>query len=275
MKRKTKVVDAGEPSHPTKKLRGDYRVSGEPTIGGKSQSAVQRLLAGAVQHAKVRGGVMPALPFVSSSVSTTPKRESGDHTELLAGANLCTLESHQMFVISSDSSDHSGVNIAEAEVDSIVRTSVPIMTSATTATPTADLAATANERLVGSSVFGGDSSSAGRSRPISGGFSDRTGSDFFIGGIRTIVDPDSNLQRVYEGLSAGITHGARGRTLTDVAAYNPSAEADYLAALQRLQSVNFPLITELKANKDASVEMIMNLLRLEDALAEKLGLVES
>nr|GFA21041.1 hypothetical protein [Tanacetum cinerariifolium] len=39
-----------------------------------------------------------------------------------------------------------------------------------------------------------------------------------------------------EGLSAGITHGTEGRQLADVAAYNPSAEADYLSALQHLQS---------------------------------------
>ncbi|GKF22858.1 hypothetical protein Tco_0075180, partial [Tanacetum coccineum] len=42
-----------------------------------------------------------------------------------------------------------------------------------------------------------------------------------------------------EGISAGITHDAEGRKLTDVAAYNPSTKADYLSALQRLQSVNF------------------------------------
>ncbi|GKE92193.1 hypothetical protein Tco_1573288, partial [Tanacetum coccineum] len=77
------------------------------------------------------------------------------------------------------------------------------------------------------------------------------------------------------GLSAGITHGAKGRKLTDVAAYNPSMEADYLSALQRLQSVNFSLIAELKTNKDASINTIMNLLRLEDTLAERLGLTES
>nr|GEW05365.1 putative transposase (putative), gypsy type [Tanacetum cinerariifolium] len=409
------------------------------------------------------GGVMPTFPFVSSFVFTTSEREGEDHTELLAGANLRTLEAPQRFVISFDSSDYSGANIAEAEVDSIVRTSVPIMTSATTATPTADPAATANKRLVGSLVFGGDSSSEGGSHPIFGGFSDRTGSDFLVGGIRTVVDHDSNIQRVYvpqwnvtngfcmddrynikekrrlksvveekdvllksrcdeieslkarlivkeaeaaevvylrdeaqalkerninlekekselevkvtdlaasvkvreqevadldavvtsdekikevnekfdklcidfvdmalhlketfylcllatisgrrwllthgmelaiakclnsteylyalgatigkaikkgihEGLSAGIAHGAEGRTLTDVATYNPYAEADYLYALQCLQSVNFPLIAKLKTNKDVSVEVIMNLLRLEDALAEKLGLVES
>nr|GEV27407.1 hypothetical protein [Tanacetum cinerariifolium] len=63
-----------------------------------------------------------------------------------------------------------GVNIAEAGVDYIVRTSVPIMTNATTATPTADPAAITNERLVGSSVFGGNSSFAGGSHPTSGIF---------------------------------------------------------------------------------------------------------
>ncbi|GJS82910.1 hypothetical protein Tco_0749451 [Tanacetum coccineum] len=78
-----------------------------------------------------------------------------------------------------------------------------------------------------------------------------------------------------EGLSAGITHGSEGRKLTDVAAYNPSAEADYLSALQRLQSVNFSFIEELKTNKGASIDTIMNLLRLEDTLAERLGLTES
>nr|GEW91643.1 putative transposase (putative), gypsy type [Tanacetum cinerariifolium] len=509
-------------------------------------SSIQRLLDGAMQNAEVKGGVIPNLPFVSSSVSTTPAREGGDHTELLAGANLRAIGAPQRFVISSDSSDHSGVNIAEAEVDSVVRTSVPIIMIATTTTttPTVDPAAIAKEKLVGSSVFGEDSHSADGSDPLLGGFFDCSGSDFLIGGIRTVIEPDSNLQKVYvpqwnatnrfcvddsgvcremvdefaplkffasvremdhdqlftefnvraarqislsaevkmraeynikerrrlnyvveekdsllksrceeikslkaqllvkemkateavhlraeaskfaivekslrdetqvlkernatlekeknldvvvtsvklhndsladqvhkleasfvglqekvtvyedcmsqlekfqdekmeevnekfdklcadfldmalhleekfypyllttisrrqwllthdmelaiakclnstkylcalgatigkaiekgmqEGLSAGITHGAEGRKLTDVAAYNPSAETDYLSALQRLQSVNFSLITELKANKDASVETIMNLLRLEDALAEKLGFVK-
>ncbi|GJZ56657.1 hypothetical protein Tco_0612151, partial [Tanacetum coccineum] len=53
-----------------------------------------------------------------------------------------------------------------------------------------------------------------------------------------------------------------------------SAEADYLSVLQRLQSVNFSLIMELKTNKDAIIETIMNLLCLEDTLAEKLGLTK-
>nr|GEV17279.1 hypothetical protein [Tanacetum cinerariifolium] len=400
-KRKTKVVHADEPSHLAKKLRGNYGVLGEPTIGGKSQSVVKHLLVGVVQHVEVRGGVMPTFLFVSSSIFTTPEREGGDHTKLLAGANLCTLEAPQRFVVSSDSSDHSGVNIAKAEVDSIVRTFVPIMTSATSATPTDNPTATANERLVGSLVFGGDFSFTGESHPIFGGFlsywcdeikslkaqlivkeAEAVEAVRFCDEAQALKDRNTNLEKekvhkleasavglqekviVYEncmsqlekfqdekieevnekfdklcadfiemdlhleekfypyllttisgrrwllthgmelaitkclnsteylsalraaigkaiekgmqeGLSAGITHGAGGRTLTGFAAYNPSMEADYLSALQCLQSVNFPLITKLKPNKDASVEMIINLLRLEDALTKKLGLVES
>ncbi|GJW98928.1 hypothetical protein Tco_0180736 [Tanacetum coccineum] len=37
-----------------------------------------------------------------------------------------------------------------------------------------------------------------------------------------------------DGLSVGITHGKEGRVLTDIATHNPSAEADYISALQKL-----------------------------------------
>ncbi|GKA19233.1 hypothetical protein Tco_0699148 [Tanacetum coccineum] len=478
-KRKTMVVDSGEPSHPAKRLRDDHGTSGGPTIGDKLWSAVQHLLVGAVQNAKVKGEAMPTLLFVTSSISTTPEREGGDHTESLAGANLYTIGAP---------------------------TFVLIMTSVTTTTPNVDHAVIAKEKLVGSSLFGTDSSSAGGSHPIPGGFFDGTGSDFLIGGIHTFIDPDSNLQKVYvpkwnvtngsrlddggvccemmslsievwmrteynikekrrlksiineptellkarekeieslkeqlllkeaeaveairlrakasklevvekslrdeahvlkernttlekekgelevkvadltasvkvkeqevadldamvtsvksqndnlvdqddkmkevndkfdklytdffemalhleekfyphllttifwhrwllthdmelaiakylnsteylstlgaaigkavekgmqDGLFARIIHGAEGRNLTDVAAYNPYAEVDYISTLQHLQSVNFSLITELRSNKDVRVEMIMNLFHLEDTLADRLGLTES
>ncbi|GKG30610.1 hypothetical protein Tco_0423098, partial [Tanacetum coccineum] len=51
-KRKTVVVNSGEPSHPAKKLREDYGTPSGASVGGKSRSAVQWLLAGAVQNAK-------------------------------------------------------------------------------------------------------------------------------------------------------------------------------------------------------------------------------
>nr|GEZ13973.1 transposase (putative), gypsy type [Tanacetum cinerariifolium] len=78
-----------------------------------------------------------------------------------------------------------------------------------------------------------------------------------------------------DGLAVGITHGKEGWVLTNVATYNPFAEMDYVFALQQLQGVNFPLLAELKSNKDASVEPLMNILRLEEHLAKRLGLNES
>nr|GEU42387.1 hypothetical protein [Tanacetum cinerariifolium] len=384
-------------------------------------------------------GVQPvnviAEVVVKDVAPTELQRKKKHKTKIVdvAGDNLHTLEAPQRFVISSDSSDHSSANITKAEVDSIVRTFVPIMTSTTNATPAADPAATANERLIGSSLFGGDSSSAGGSHPISGGFSDRTGSDFFVGArqiclsaevrmrveynikekrrLKSVVEEkdvllksrcdeienlkaqlivkeaeaaeavhlrdetktlkecniilekeksklevkvtdlaasvkvreqeitdldvvvtsvklqnDSLVDQVHElevassgfqeklshyenlterleefhdaqlkclhsseylsalgaairkaiekgmqdGLAAEITHGVEGRTLADVAAYNPFAEADYVSALQRLQNINFSLLVELRSSKDASVDTIMNILRLEDNLAERL-----
>nr|GEW03927.1 transposase (putative), gypsy type [Tanacetum cinerariifolium] len=77
-----------------------------------------------------------------------------------------------------------------------------------------------------------------------------------------------------DGLSAGITHGKEGKVLSNVAAYNPSAEVDYISALQQFQNVNLSLLARLKSSKDASVETMMDILRLEGPLAEKLGLNE-
>ncbi|GJV91253.1 hypothetical protein Tco_1539066 [Tanacetum coccineum] len=45
---------------------------------------------------------------------------------------------------------------------------------------------------------------------------------------------------------------------------NVAVEADYNSALQRLREVDFPLLSEISSHKNASVEDIMNLLRLED-----------
>nr|GEY16710.1 hypothetical protein [Tanacetum cinerariifolium] len=426
------------------------------------------------------------------------------HADSVTGLNLRTIDAPQRFVISSYSSHHSGANIAKTEVDSIVRSSAPAIATVTTVTAAVDAVTTADRVPVEPSLFGVSSSSTSRTDSILGGFSDVSGSDFLIGGIRTILEPDSDLQKVYvpqwsvtngfglddnrichemldefaplkffasvygmdhdrlftefnvraahqislsvevrmcaeyniiekkrlryvvdeqaellkreknelsvkvtnlsasmkvkehevtdldtqaiavklqndnlvdrvheleissaklqekvaaykdfigqlekfqdekmevnekfdklcanfvdmalhleekfyphllttifgrrwllalgmklaiirclnsaeymyalgaavskvvekgmqEELSAGITHGAKDRKLADVTAYNPSAKADYLSALQRLQNVNFSLIAELKSNKDASVDIIRNLFRLDDALAE-------
>ncbi|GJX26243.1 hypothetical protein Tco_0232539 [Tanacetum coccineum] len=166
-----KGVDAGESSHPPKRLREDHETPSGTSIGGKSMSAVQRLLAGVVLNTEVRVAAIPTLLFVTASVSTTLEHEVGDHTDSVAGPNLRTIRAPQRFVISSDSSHHSGANVAEAEVDSV--------------------------KPVKPSLFSADSSLAGGADPNTGVFSDLTGSDFLVGGIRTVIDPDTDLQKVY------------------------------------------------------------------------------
>ncbi|GKC23523.1 hypothetical protein Tco_1025673 [Tanacetum coccineum] len=87
-KRKTVVPDAGGPSHPPKKLREDHKTLSVTSVGGKSRSAVQRLLAGAMPNAEVRGEPILTLPFVMSSISATPEREDEVHTDSATDLNL-------------------------------------------------------------------------------------------------------------------------------------------------------------------------------------------
>ncbi|GJY90030.1 reverse transcriptase domain-containing protein, partial [Tanacetum coccineum] len=57
--------------------------------------------------------------------------------------------------------------------------------------------APAKEAPAKPSLFAAGSSSAGGTDPAPGGFSDVSGSDFLVGGIRTVVDPEFDLQKVY------------------------------------------------------------------------------
>ncbi|GKF21654.1 hypothetical protein Tco_0070292 [Tanacetum coccineum] len=177
------------------------------SIGGKSRFAVQRLLAGAVQNAEVRGEPIPTLPFVTSSVSATLEREDEAHTAFATRLNLRTIGAPPRFVIFLDSSHHSGANIAEAEVDSFARPSVLLMTVATTVTSTVDPDTTVKEKFVESFVFGGDSSGGGADH-TAGGFPNRTGSDFIIGGIRIVISLETDLQKVYVP-QWSVTNGSR------------------------------------------------------------------
>ncbi|GKC22807.1 hypothetical protein Tco_1024957 [Tanacetum coccineum] len=186
---------------------GSWTPSGA-VVGGKSRSAIKRLLAGAVLNAEVRVAAIPTLPFVAASVSSTLEREDGDHTDSVAEPNLRTIGSSQRFVISSDSSHHSGPTIAEAEVDSLIRSSAPIMMTVTTVTSTVDPALVAKEKPVKPFLFSVGSFSAGGADPNTGVFSDLTDSDFLVGGIRTVIDPDTNLLKVYVP-QWSVTNGSR------------------------------------------------------------------
>nr|GEW91354.1 AIG1-like protein [Tanacetum cinerariifolium] len=153
-KRKTLVADAGGPSHPPKKLRKDHETLSGTSVGGKSMSAVQRLFAGAVQNAEVRGEPILTMPFVTSSVSVMPEREGEDY------------------------SHHSGATIVEAEVDSFARPSALVITAATAITSTADPAVVVKEKIVEPSLFVAESTSADGTDPVMAGLADLIGSDF-------------------------------------------------------------------------------------------------
>ncbi|GKE39435.1 hypothetical protein Tco_1462840, partial [Tanacetum coccineum] len=75
-----------------------------------------------------------------------------------------------------------------------------------------------------------------------------------------------------EGLAAGIEHGQAGRCLNDLEAYIPSAEDDFNSAVHDLRDLNFSLLQELSNKKDASTWDIIDLLRLDNVVAETLAL---
>nr|GEX62987.1 hypothetical protein [Tanacetum cinerariifolium] len=181
-KQKTVVVDAGEPSHHVKRLRDDHRIPGGTFIGGKSQPSILVITAATtitptagpatVVKEKI---VKPSLSFVDSALADTDPATDG-------------------FTDLSDSSHCSGANIAEAEFDSFVRPSVLVITAATTITPTAGPATVVKEKIVKPSLSFVDSALADTD-PATDGFTDLSGSDFLIGGIRTVISPDTDLQK--------------------------------------------------------------------------------
>ncbi|GJS26156.1 hypothetical protein Tco_0486776 [Tanacetum coccineum] len=79
---------------------------------------------------------------------------------------------------------------------------------------------------------------------------------------------------IHEGLAAGIEHGQASICLTDLEAYIPFAKDDFNSAIRDLRDLNFPLLKELSDKKDASTWDIMDLLRLDDTVAETLGMTD-
>nr|GEW58554.1 reverse transcriptase domain-containing protein [Tanacetum cinerariifolium] len=71
-----------------------------------------------------------------------------------------------------------------------------------------------------------------------------------------------------DGLAADIDHGKVGKGLTDVVAYDPSAEANYISSMSALHAVDFPLLAQLESHKDASMSDLMDLLCLEGPAAQ-------
>ncbi|GJX38485.1 hypothetical protein Tco_0251788 [Tanacetum coccineum] len=73
---------------------------------------------------------------------------------------------------------------------------------------------------------------------------------------------------IQDGLAAGIDHGKAGRVLTEIAAYDPATEANYVAVVNALCAVDFPFLAQLASHKDSSMSDLMDLLRLEGPAAK-------
>nr|GEX13544.1 hypothetical protein [Tanacetum cinerariifolium] len=66
-----------------------------------------------------------------------------------------------------------------------------------------------------------------------------------------------------EGLRHGLEHGQAQLNLESIEAYDPKAEAKFVAALQALKDLKYPLVDQLEGLKDASMDVIMAALYLE------------
>nr|GEV05433.1 hypothetical protein [Tanacetum cinerariifolium] len=66
-----------------------------------------------------------------------------------------------------------------------------------------------------------------------------------------------------EGLRHGVEHGQAQLTLESIEAYDPEVETKYIAALQALKDLKYPLVDQLKGLKDAPMDVIMAALYLE------------
>nr|GEY97729.1 hypothetical protein [Tanacetum cinerariifolium] len=123
----------------------------------------------------------PSGASVGASVSTTPEHEDGDHTDSVAEPNLSTIGGPS---------------------------SVTIMTTITTTTSTVDPTLATKKKFVEPFLFGAGSSFADGTDPITCVFLDLTSSDFLTGVIRTVINPDIDLQKVYVP-QWSVTNGSR------------------------------------------------------------------
>ncbi|GJY45140.1 hypothetical protein Tco_0433353 [Tanacetum coccineum] len=66
-----------------------------------------------------------------------------------------------------------------------------------------------------------------------------------------------------EGLKYGVEHGEAKLDLAAIEAYDPEAEAKYVAALTALRDLKYPLVDQLEKLRDAPIDLLMASLHLE------------
>nr|GEW23786.1 hypothetical protein [Tanacetum cinerariifolium] len=71
-----------------------------------------------------------------------------------------------------------------------------------------------------------------------------------------------------EGLRHGVDHGQAQLNVESIEAYDPEAEAKFVAALQALKDLTYPLLDQLEGLKDAPIDVIMASLYLKSDTGE-------
>nr|GEU75008.1 hypothetical protein [Tanacetum cinerariifolium] len=71
-----------------------------------------------------------------------------------------------------------------------------------------------------------------------------------------------------EGLRHGIEHGQAQLALESIEAYDPEAETKYIAALQALKDLKYPLVDQLVGLKDSPMDVIMAALYLKSDIGD-------
>nr|GEZ24004.1 hypothetical protein [Tanacetum cinerariifolium] len=66
-----------------------------------------------------------------------------------------------------------------------------------------------------------------------------------------------------EGLKHGVEHGQAQLTVESIEAYDPEAEAKFVAVLQSFKDLKYPLLDQLEGLKDVPMDVIMAALYLE------------
>nr|GEY57997.1 hypothetical protein [Tanacetum cinerariifolium] len=79
-------------------------------------------------------------------------------------------------------------------------------------------------------------------------------------------------RRIAKGMSEGLKHGVEHEKakldLEAIEAYDPEAEAKYIATLHALKNLKYPLLDQLESLKDAPMDVIMASLHLESDIGD-------
>nr|GEZ97163.1 transposase (putative), gypsy type [Tanacetum cinerariifolium] len=163
-------------SHPPKKMREDHGTPSGTSIGGKSRSSLQSVRVSVIR-----------ISWLSLISTLLGLRKGSLFLRTLFTILVLLLQNLKLILLSS---------------------STLVMTTATIVTSMVDSALVAKKKSVKPSLFSADSSPTGGADPNTGVFLDLTGSDFLVGGIRTVINPESDLQKTYVP-QWSVTNGSR------------------------------------------------------------------